>query len=110
MTTKIYSDRHKSSHLVPALGESWGHAPTHRLLLHSSLDGDRQGKMDRRATIFKSPSRPEQTASFHVTSGGIRDVADNDDGIDRSPTMDGSIDGLGHGEDSSIAKKKLKLN
>ena len=110
MTTKIYSDRHKSSHLVPALGESWGHAPTHRLLLHSSLDGDRQGKMDRRATIFKSPSRPEQTASFHVTSGGIRDVADNDDGIDRSPTMDGSIDDLEHGEDRSIAKKKLKLS
>ena len=110
MTTKIYSDRNKSSHLVPALGESWGHAPTHRLLLHSSLDGDRQGKMDRRATIFKSPSRPEQTASFHVTSGGIRDVADNDDGIDRSPTMDGSIDDLGHVEDRSIAEKKLKLS
>jgi len=70
MTTKIYSAREKESHLIPALGESWGHAPQHRLLLH----WDRElGSGSRLATIFKSPSRPEQTVPFDVTRSGIRD-------------------------------------
>ena len=81
MTTKIYSDRHKASHLVPALGESWGHAPTHRLLLHAS-DEAVNGRRTRWATIFKSPSRPEQSAPYQVTADGIRDVDENVDEIE----------------------------
>ena len=91
MTTKIYSDRHKASHLVPALGESWGHAPTHRLLLHAS-DGEHQGRRTRLATIFKSPSRPEQSASFQVTAEGIRDVDETGEEIDYDDAFDSADD------------------
>ena len=87
MTTKIYSERHKSSHLIPALGESWAHSPTHRLLLHWRKKGgigatnptttttSNPLRSSRLATIFKSPSQPERTVPFQVTSGGIRDAA-----------------------------------
>lgn len=96
MTTKIYSDRHKSSHLIPALGESWGHAPTHRLLLHwgkTPHSGKRASNeslcSSRLATIFKSPSRPEQSVAYRVTSGGVRDVeAASEPDLDSIDEMD----------------------
>uniref|UniRef100_A0A8D0C9G6 DNA repair protein RAD51 homolog 3 n=1 Tax=Salvator merianae TaxID=96440 RepID=A0A8D0C9G6_SALMN len=64
MTTR-FEQNHSS--LVPALGESWGHAATVRLILHWD---DRQ----RLATLYKSPNRKESTVPFCVTPHGFRDA------------------------------------
>lgn len=64
MTTRL---RGSQSHLVPALGENWGHAPTIRLLL--------QWKGSRRlAAIFKSPSHMDVSLQYQITSDGFRDA------------------------------------
>ncbi|XP_042298426.1 DNA repair protein RAD51 homolog 3 [Sceloporus undulatus] len=64
MTTRI-GQSHAS--LVPALGESWGHAATVRLILHWINN-------QRVAMLYKSPSQKESTVPFSVTSHGFRDV------------------------------------
>ncbi|XP_008569491.1 PREDICTED: DNA repair protein RAD51 homolog 3 isoform X1 [Galeopterus variegatus] len=64
MTTKI--DRNQAL-LVPALGESWGHAATIRLIFHW------EGKQ-RLATLCKSPSQKESTVPFQITPQGFRDA------------------------------------
>ncbi|XP_074118041.1 DNA repair protein RAD51 homolog 3 isoform X2 [Sminthopsis crassicaudata] len=64
MTTKI--DKNQSL-LVPALGESWGHAATIRLIL-------RWDQKQRLATLHKSPSQKEATILFDITAQGFRDV------------------------------------
>lgn len=63
MTTRVW-DGH--SELVPALGESWGHGPTIRLLLQWA--GQR-----RLAAIFKSPSHMDSTVPYQITADGFRD-------------------------------------
>lgn len=68
MTTK--SSAHTSSHLVPALGESWGHASTIRLILYW-----KHGV--RRALLYKSPSEREASVAYQVTLAGIRDLDDH---------------------------------
>ncbi|XP_078740899.1 DNA repair protein RAD51 homolog 3-like, partial [Lampetra fluviatilis] len=65
MTTRVSGQG--ESVLVPALGESWGHAATHRLVL-------RWEGRTRVATVFKSPSHREDSACFAVTPDGVRDV------------------------------------
>ncbi|XP_062887959.1 DNA repair protein RAD51 homolog 3 isoform X1 [Mobula hypostoma] len=55
------------SSLVPALGESWGHAATIRLILRW------EGKL-RFASLYKSPTQKEATVPFQITSLGFRDV------------------------------------
>ncbi|XP_015223310.2 DNA repair protein RAD51 homolog 3 isoform X1 [Lepisosteus oculatus] len=64
MTTKLGKSQ---SMLVPALGESWGHAATQRLLLH--WEGP-----SRFASLYKSPSQREATVPFQITAQGFRDV------------------------------------
>ncbi|XP_070696461.1 DNA repair protein RAD51 homolog 3 [Pempheris klunzingeri] len=64
MTTRLQGSQ---SQLVPALGESWGHAPTIRLFLHWA--GAR-----RLATIFKSPGCMDSTVQYQITSEGFRDT------------------------------------
>ncbi|XP_075417641.1 DNA repair protein RAD51 homolog 3 isoform X2 [Tenrec ecaudatus] len=64
MTTKI--DRNQAS-LIPALGESWGHAATIRLIFHWD-------QKQRLATLHKSPSQKESTVLFQITPQGFRDV------------------------------------
>ncbi|XP_060059823.1 DNA repair protein RAD51 homolog 3 [Erinaceus europaeus] len=64
MTTKI--DKNQAS-LVPALGESWGHAATIRLIFHWD-------QKQRLATLYKSPSQKESTVQFQITPQGFRDV------------------------------------
>ncbi|XP_044286061.1 DNA repair protein RAD51 homolog 3 isoform X2 [Varanus komodoensis] len=64
MTTRI---GHGPSSLVPALGESWGHAATIRLILHWD-------NKQRLATLYKSPSHKESTVPFCITPHGFRDV------------------------------------
>ncbi|XP_030885809.1 DNA repair protein RAD51 homolog 3 isoform X3 [Leptonychotes weddellii] len=65
MTTKI--DRNQAL-LVPALGESWGHAATIRLIFHWDQ------KQSRLATLYKSPSQKESTVLFQITPQGFRDA------------------------------------
>ncbi|KAJ7308835.1 hypothetical protein JRQ81_008105 [Phrynocephalus forsythii] len=64
MTTRI-EERHSA--LVPALGESWAHAATVRIILHWD-------SKQRLATLYKSPTRKESTVPFSITSHGFRDV------------------------------------
>ena len=60
MTTRLNIAHSESSQLVPALGESWGHASTIRIILYwkNSL---------RYALLYKSPSRQEMTVPYQVT-------------------------------------------
>ncbi|MCO5610719.1 hypothetical protein L7F22_064960 [Adiantum nelumboides] len=52
------------SKLVPALGESWSHACTNRLILYWENN-------QRHAYMFKSPSLPSLSAPFSITREGI---------------------------------------
>uniref|UniRef100_A0AAQ4QQ84 DNA repair protein RAD51 homolog 3 n=1 Tax=Gasterosteus aculeatus aculeatus TaxID=481459 RepID=A0AAQ4QQ84_GASAC len=64
MTTRL---RGGQSQQVPALGESWGHAATIRLLLHWAGP-------QRLANVFKSPNHMGATVRYQITSEGFRDV------------------------------------
>jgi len=62
VTTKMSG---RSSHLAPALGESWSHASTNRIFLYWENE-------QRVAHLHKSPSRKPGTAQYDVTADGIR--------------------------------------
>lgn len=66
MTTKV--GEHEAR-LVPALGESWAHATTTRILLsrtdHPTI---------RKCTLVKSPHKASGMAMYDVREAGIRDV------------------------------------
>ncbi|XP_075051171.1 DNA repair protein RAD51 homolog 3 isoform X2 [Mixophyes fleayi] len=64
MTTRIGPSE---SVLVPALGESWGHTPTNRIILNWE-------SMQRFATVFKSPNHKETKVQFKITDQGFRDI------------------------------------
>ncbi|KAG8003074.1 DNA repair protein RAD51-like protein 3 [Nibea albiflora] len=64
MTTRLHGNQ---SQLVPALGDSWGHAPTTRLLLQWTGP-------HRLAAIFKSPDHMNSTVQYQITSDGFRDA------------------------------------
>ncbi|XP_013384917.1 DNA repair protein RAD51 homolog 3 [Lingula anatina] len=67
MTTRFSVDQQGQSYLIPALGESWGHASTVRVVLYWE-------NSQRWAKLYKSPYRKEDTIPYQVTTGGIRDV------------------------------------
>jgi RAD51-like protein 2 len=76
MTTKIGiaedSDQTKGtsrSRLIPALGESWAHSTTSRLILSYS----KVHPGARECRLVKSPHKPTGVAMFNVTTDGIRD-------------------------------------
>ncbi len=60
MTTKIHVGHPNTSHLVPALGESWGHASTIRVILYWQSNV-------RHALLYKSPSKEEATVPYQIT-------------------------------------------
>lgn len=64
MTTRV---KGAQSQLVPALGETWGHAPTVRLLLQWAGS-------QRMATVLKSPCQMECTVQYQITPEGFRDA------------------------------------
>ena len=89
MTTRLQSVGGKTeSYLVPALGESWSHAITTRIVLsvldesvdltkkRKAADGSKTYETERiflrRASLVKSPSKQQQTIEFVVTKSGIR--------------------------------------
>jgi RAD51-like protein 2 len=63
----VKPQRDGSARLVPALGESYAHACTTRVIL--SWEND-----ERVAFVTKSPRLPQARARYAVTAGGIRDV------------------------------------
>lgn len=71
-----------SSRLVPALGESWSHATTTRLLLHGALAsswGGAAGEVGgghevRQCRLVKCPHKAAGTALYRILETGIRDV------------------------------------
>ncbi|XP_069134640.1 DNA repair protein RAD51 homolog 3-like isoform X1 [Argopecten irradians] len=73
MTTVTRGDG--TSQLVPALGESWGHVSTIRVILYWE-------QQKRYAWLYKSPSHQEARAPYQVTMGGIRDVVKEEGGKD----------------------------
>ncbi|XP_052832996.1 DNA repair protein RAD51 homolog 3 isoform X5 [Octopus bimaculoides] len=79
MTTRINNNSSSSymnisdttQNMVPALGESWAHISTIRIILYWK---DNQ----RKALLYKSPEHKEDVVSFQITMGGIRDVVNHD--------------------------------
>lgn len=67
MTTKVGDN--DTSKLVPALGESWGHATTTRILLSQAG----QDPSIRRCTLVKSPHKAAGSALYQIRETGIRD-------------------------------------
>eukprot|EP00802_Teleaulax_amphioxeia_P011352 Tamp_11384.p1 GENE.Tamp_11384~~Tamp_11384.p1 ORF type:complete len:384 (+),score=95.44 Tamp_11384:49-1152(+) len=67
VTTKI-TEKGTKSFLAPALGDTWAHACTSRVMLYWD-----QGQ--RYASLYKSPSRKSNTVAYCVTAEGIRGVS-----------------------------------
>ncbi|KAI8925537.1 Rad51C protein [Entophlyctis helioformis] len=69
MTTKIVAKGtdEESALMVPALGESWSHACTNRVILLWHKGG-------RHAWLCKSPNAEDALVPFEITTDGIRDV------------------------------------
>ena len=63
VTTKITGA--DTSRLVPALGDSWAHAATNRVILYWK-DGRRH------AFLYKSPALPAAEAEYAVVAEGVR--------------------------------------
>jgi RAD51-like protein 2 len=78
VTTKLLPDG--KSRLVPALGDSWAHAATNRLLCYWK-------DSKRFAFLFKSPYLPSGAAEYRVSKDGIRSAklppSKNDDAATR---------------------------
>ncbi|XP_061590652.1 DNA repair protein RAD51 homolog 3 [Cololabis saira] len=64
MTTRL---RGGQAQLVPALGDTWGHAPNVRLGLH--WEGSQ-----RVVAVLKSPGQPNAAVPYQITSEGFRDA------------------------------------
>lgn len=69
ITTKIGADG--KTELVPALGETWGHTSTNRIMLYE------KGGV-RYARLLKSPNRQKAEVPYQVTEEGIRSVSAED--------------------------------
>lgn len=81
MTTKFgmpnpTSTGESQSRLVPALGESWAHATTTRLVL--AMPSSTNNQVHRTCTLVKSPHKPCGTATYKVLECGIRDIDTRD--------------------------------
>ena len=83
LTTRIEKDDNSNTgsvtKMVPALGESWAHSVTSRLMIdhyrqfvHTS---DTSSSEIRTCTLVKSPHKPTGTSLFKITDKGIRGVS-----------------------------------
>lgn len=81
MTTRVQGAR---SQLVPALGDSWGHAAAIRLLLQ--WEGPR-----RLATVLKSPCHRVSTVGYAITSEGFRDAEQWPEPLSQSETANQGV-------------------
>lgn len=78
MTTRI---KGAQSQLVPALGDSWGHAPTIRLLLQWAGS-------QRLAAILKSPCHMDSVIQYQINSEGFRDADQSEQPQSKRPRTD----------------------
>ena len=79
LTTRIEKDDKNNpggtTKLVPALGESWAHSITSRLMIdHYRQSGEPRLAEARVCTLVKSPHKPTGTAVLMITNKGIRGV------------------------------------
>jgi RAD51-like protein 2 len=84
LTTRVEKDDTNNQgglKLVPALGESWAHAVTSRLMIDHHCDFEATLSVTtapmsemRTCTLVKSPHKPTGTALFTITDKGIRGV------------------------------------
>ena len=65
VTTKIQEGQ--ESKLIPALGDSWGHAASTRVILYWDKD-------QRFAHVFKSPCMSPSTVPFLICQDGVRGI------------------------------------
>ncbi|KAL9188580.1 hypothetical protein ACHAXT_006958 [Thalassiosira profunda] len=81
LTTRIEKDDQSNASttkLVPALGESWAHSVTSRLMIdhyrppHAANSTQNSTGEVRVCTLVKSPHKPSGTALFMITDKGIR--------------------------------------
>lgn len=77
VTTKF---KNATANLVPALGVSWLHSCTNRIMMHWKHE-------KRFATVLKSPSRGPKTVEFAVAAEGIRDAGGGQIGPKRQKTQ-----------------------
>ncbi|XP_071790472.1 DNA repair protein RAD51 homolog 3-like [Asterias amurensis] len=96
MTTRVGSG---PSRLIPALGESWGHACTIRLILFWR---DNQ----RYANLYKSPNKQELTVPYQITMDGLRSVPRSKEEHGSPSTMEAYEQGQETTEDSSFNPRK----
>jgi len=66
VTTKIAAGG-QGTRLVPALGDSWAHAATSRVILYWQ-------NSVRHAFIYKSPTQPAAAAEYGITTDGVRSL------------------------------------
>ncbi|XP_019620165.1 PREDICTED: DNA repair protein RAD51 homolog 3-like [Branchiostoma belcheri] len=99
MTTKMGHSGDGQAHLVPALGESWGHASTIRVLLFWEAGY-------RYARLYKSPTREEATVPYQVTMAGIRDVCIPNSTQDVTSDMS-QEEGTSHGDHSQRKRPRV---
>ncbi|XP_029994107.1 LOW QUALITY PROTEIN: DNA repair protein RAD51 homolog 3-like [Sphaeramia orbicularis] len=78
MTTRVQQGG--QSQLVPALGDSWGHAATLRLLLQWAGS-------QRMATLFKSSCHMDTTVQYQITSDGFRDTDQSEQPQSKRPRI-----------------------
>ena len=75
MTTRVTGgEGDEGGQLVPALGDSWAHAVTTRIILSASGVGEDSRTQARRCSLVKSPRLPGGSEGYIVTEGGVRDV------------------------------------
>ncbi|KAK3756082.1 hypothetical protein RRG08_017301 [Elysia crispata] len=66
MTTKIIP-REGNSHLIPAIGDTWAHVQTNKVVLSVDCHGDRS------ALLYKASNKKETRLPFEINNDGIRD-------------------------------------
>jgi len=74
VTTKILGEG--KSRIVPALGDSWAHAATNRVICYWK-DGKRF------AFLFKSPHLPAAAAEYRISKDGVRTAKTTQQGTKR---------------------------
>lgn len=106
MTTQMRSSQWK---LVPALGESWGHSATQRLLLHWN-------GTQRLVSVFKSPNNMECSVPYSITRQGFRDTHHTSplasrpfSSLSGSKQVSGSLSGSKHVSSSLSGSKRPKI-
>lgn len=90
--------------LVPALGDSWAHATTTRILLAPCGDdggGSAAGGTRRMCRLVKSPHKAAGTAYFSITEYGVRDCCY--DAAQGEPGVRGRV--VSSGEEYNSRKK-----